>query len=180
METTHVEVLVLYLCSYPCYTDGTIYWNYVQLCINLQSAKLRLNHNTTVISTRIVFGWWILLKSKCLLWFKTKNAFWSHLQIWFSTSNEKEVVIASTFCSIIDVISSFVTVFPTRVKFPYKDGDFDEELPSLNLTFIPMSLIVDALEKDNIAMVWWIQLYNYVYTSSGLLAAGVLVYVGVG
>jgi len=29
-------------------------------------------------------------------------------------------------------------------------------------------------------MVWWIQLYNYVYTSSGLVAAGVLVYVGVG
>ncbi|KAG2389737.1 uncharacterized protein HKW66_Vig0178100 [Vigna angularis] len=70
-------------------------------------------------------------------------------------------------------------VFPNTCKVPYKDGDFNGELSTLNLTFTPMLLIVDALEKDNVAMVWWIQLYNYVYTSSGLLAAGVLVYVGV-
>ncbi|BAT89450.1 hypothetical protein VIGAN_06040500, partial [Vigna angularis var. angularis] len=53
-------------------------------------------------------------------------------------------------------------------------------ISTLNLTFILMLLIVDALEKDNVVMVWLIQLYNYVYTSSGLLAAGVLVFVGVG
>ncbi|KAG2399467.1 uncharacterized protein HKW66_Vig0080510 [Vigna angularis] len=37
--------------------------------------------------------------------------------------------------------------FPNTCEVPYKDGDFNEELPTLNLTFIPMLLVVDALEK---------------------------------